>query len=247
MILSGWLQKVKGKLMPRGGHGRRRVPAPRAATIRPRLEYLEDRVVPAAIDTTTNVAINITPNIVARTATETITATVTQADSNTPVTAGNVFFNVNNNPLLATINGPQPGTVALNSNGQATLTTTLPLYAVAVPQTLEASYEGVMGTANPSTFLSPVYLNVLDALLPSNITFAGPPLSQPTLPIHRFGSYNGESDNLNFFGKSIDFHYVDPGTIQDFTIGGFTFSGSLANKLLGQVESAWIDAGLQPL
>ncbi len=110
---------------------------------------------PTTFNTTTNVALSITPSFFARTATETITATVTQAGTTTPVTSGNVSFNVNG----------QTGTAALNSAGQASFTTTLPLYAVADNQTLQAFYAGATvgsDTFNSSVFLSPVYLNKVD-------------------------------------------------------------------------------------
>lgn len=234
MTLFGWLQEINGKLARAGNPDRRGVASC------PCLEQLEDRVTPTTFDTITNVAINIAPSLGARTATETITATVTQAGATTPapVTSGNVFFNVNG----------QTGTVGLNSAGQATFMTTLPLYAVASTQTPQAFYEGATtdtDTFNSSAFLSPVYLNVLNAIFPSNITFVGPPLSQTTLPINPYGSYKGETDNVSLFAIPIDFNYVDPGTIQTFNLFGLTLSGSFSGTLFAPFESFYISLATQ--
>lgn len=212
MILYGSQRKTNGK------------PAARL-----HLEQLEDRLTPAAIDTVTNVAININPTLATHTATETITATVTQAGSTTPVTTGSVVFNVNG----------QTGDAGLNSQGQATFVVKLPLYAVETNQALVAVYTGgsdTTDTFNNSAFLSPVYLNVLNGLFSSNISFVGPPLSQSTLPFDHLGTYNGETNSVAFFAP-ITFNYGDPGTIDNFTLLGFTLDGSLSGNLLAPFES----------
>lgn len=242
MTLFSSLRKLNGKFARSGDSCPRSAKAQTGAAARPRLEQLEDRVTPTTFNTITNLAINIAPSIGARTATETITATVTQAGVTpvTPVTSGNVFFNVNG----------QTGNATLNSAGQATFTTTLPLYAVASTQTPQAFYQGATvgsDTFNSSAFLSPVYLNVMNAILPSNITFVGPPLSQTTLPINPYGSYKGETNNVNLFFVPVDFNYVDPGTIQTFTLLGLTFSGSFSGTLFAPFESFYTSLNIQLL
>lgn len=226
MTLFGWLRKINGTLARSGNPERSNTSAQRRAAARPCLEQLEDRVTPTTFDTITNAAISIAPNMTTKTATETVTATVTQSGITpvTPVTSGSVTFNLNG----------QTGTGTLNSSGQATFTTTLPLYAVATNQTLAAVYTGASSdsdTFNSSIFLSPVYLNTLNGLFSSNITFTGPALNQTSLPITDLGTYKGESNDVTVAFIAIDFSYVDPGTIQDFTLLGFTLAGSLAPKL----------------
>lgn len=216
MTLFGELRKINGK-----------------SASRLYLEQLEDRLTPAVIDTVTNVAINLTPNLAAQTSTETVTATVTLAGANTAgtlVTNGNVAFNLNG----------QTGTAALNSNGQAVFTVTLPRLAVETNQILLADYEGAtagVNSFNGSLFLSPVYLNIFNGYLNSNITFTGPPPNQSTLPITQFGTYNGEKDEVTLL-TTFDFNYVDPGTVQNFTIFGLNFPGSFANSLFDLFENA---------
>lgn len=234
MTLLSWLRKLNGKRADRGDHGGRSMAA------RPRLEQLEERLTPTNFDTITNVAISINPSLTSRTATETITATVTNNDVGGPTpNAGNVNFLLNNMPVIG---------VPVNSSGQAIANITLPLYAVAGPQTVQAFYGGTIGGTNnfnSSAFLSPVYLNVMNELFSSNITFVGPPLSQASLPVSPFGSYKGETDAVAFF--SIDFNYVDPGTIQTFTILGITLPGSLSGTLLAPIESFAISNSTQLL
>lgn len=184
---------------------------------RPRLEQLEDRVAAATFDTVTNVDIKINPTYFFN-AIETITATLTQAGTNTPVTSGNVVFNLNN----------RTATAPLNDAGAASFTTTLPLLAVATNQTVQAFYEGAAtgsDTFNSSVFFSPVYLNQWNAFLLSFISFAGPPPAQSTLPINSYGSYNGENDMFlyNVPGSPVGetfilVHYVDPGVIQSIRL-----------------------------
>jgi hypothetical protein len=229
MTLFGWLRESNGKQSQVGSPGRR---SQRVASTRPRLEELEDRVTPATIDTVTNVTISITPNIVSRTATETVTATVTQSGTTTPVTTGTVAFNLNN----------QTGDAGLSSTGTATFSTTLPLYAVVANQTLAAQYSDPTDTFNESAFLSPVYLNVLNAVLPSQITFGTPPAttSPPT-----FNSASGETNTVSLFSLPITFNYIDPGTIENFTILGFTLPGSLSATLFADAQSAIVSASTQ--
>ncbi len=236
MTLFGWLRKNNGKQSQGGNLSRR------STSARPRLEELEDRVTPAVFDTTTNVAITISPNFLSRTATETITATVTQVPqlgttTPVPVAAGTVNFNVNG----------QTGTAALNSSGQATFSTNLPLYAVVGGQTVEADYQGATtntDTFNFSSFLSPVYLNALNAVFTSQITFGTPPT---TTFSPSFNSAGGETNNISLFGLPIKFNYVDPGTIENFTLLGLTLPGSFSSTLFAGIENAVVQAAPQLL
>jgi hypothetical protein len=221
MTLFGWLHKIHGKRSEGGNISRR------STTARPRLEELEDRVTPAALDTTTNVTISIAPNFVSRAATETITATVTQSGTTTPVTTGSVAFNLNG----------QTTDAGLSSTGTANFTVSLPLYALVGSQTLAAAYSGATtstDTFNPSMFLSPVYLNVLNAVLPSQITFGTPP---STTFSPSFNSAGGETNTVSLFSIPIVFKYVDPGTIDTFTILGFTLPGSLSGTVFAGIEA----------
>jgi hypothetical protein len=197
MTLLGWLRKTNKKC---------------ETAIRLRLEQLEDRLTPATFDTVTSAAINITPNFIGLNATETVTATVKQQGTGVPVTSGNITFNINN----------QTGTAALNGNGQATFSVTLPLFAVGVNQTLQVNYQGTTigsDTYNASAFLAPVYLNSDNQFLPAQITY-GSPTSATS-----FQSSGGETDALSWFGFPIKFLYVDPGRIQNIVWGAFTLGG----------------------
>lgn len=200
MTRSGWLREGYRKLLSGGS---REMTHP-ATIIRPRLELLEDRLAPTA--TSTGVAISIAPNWLTLTATETLTATVTQQSGNTPVTSGSVAFNVNN----------QHGTASLNNNGQATFAVNLPLFAVALNQTLGVSFQG-SDSDDASSFVAPVYLNIWNAILPSRIAY-GPPETSSSL-----GSAGGESDALFLFDIPVIAHYVDPGLIDSIAINDFLF------------------------
>jgi hypothetical protein len=240
MSLFGWLRAINGKSGRHSGQGSRSVPERRGATVRPCLERLEDRLAPASVATTTSIAVSITPNALAHTANETITATVTQTGTTTPVTSGNIGFNVNN----------QTGTAALNSSGQATFSVGLPLYAVALNQTVQVSYAGATVGTNTfvaSSFLAPVYLNVMNAVFASQITFGTPPSTGTATPFTTFQSSGGETNDVSVFGISVKFNYVDPGTIQNFTALGITFPGSLSGTIFAPVESFVIQASNQLL
>lgn len=199
MIRSGWLGETKEKQPYRRGLSLRHA----MALVRPHLELLEDRLCPSA--TSTGVAISIMPNLLSFTATETFTATVTQQGNNTPVTGGVVAFNINN----------QQGTASLNSNGQATFAVNLPLLAVARNQTLDVSFQG-SGNADPSSFVSAVYLNIWNAVLPSQLAF-GPPATESS----SLGSTGGETDTMYLIGIPVIAHYVDPGVIDSLAINTF--------------------------
>ncbi len=202
---SGWLRQNNRKP---SGSGSRLTPHP-VTTVRPRLEPLEDRLSPAA--TSIGVAISIAPNLLTFTATETLTATVTQQGTNTPVTSGIVAFNINN----------QRGTAALDSNGQATFAINLPLLSVAQNQTLDVFFQG-SGGADPSSFISPVYLNIWNAFLPSQLAY-GPPATIATPMPPSLGSTGGETDALFLFGIPVIAHYVDPGIIDSVALNLFLF------------------------
>ncbi len=234
MTLLGWLRESNGKQSQVGSPGRR---SQGVASTRPRLEELEDRVTPATIDTVTNVAISITPNFLGRSATETVTATVTEAGTTTPVTSGTIDFNLNG----------QTATMGLSPTGTATFSTSLPLYAVIGNQTLAAVYSGTTtatDTFNKSLFLSPVYLNSLNAVLPGKITFETPSATT-VLPFFN-SSLPGEVKNtISLFSFPIEFDYIDPGTIEDFTILGLTLPGSFSSAVFGGLQSAIISASTQ--
>jgi hypothetical protein len=238
MTLFKWLREMNGKRARRNGQGDRSAPQRRDATIRPRLELLEDRVTPATIATSSSVAVSITPNFAARTANETITDTVTQMGTTTPVTSGTVAFNINN----------QTGTAGLNSNGQATFSVSLPLYVVASNQTIRAFYGGATVGSNTfenSNFLAPLYLNVMNAVFASQITY-GTPTGTSSFPAPFF-STGGETNEIFVFGISVSFDYVDPGTLNTFTVFGLTVPGSLSGTLFAPVESAVASASTQIL
>jgi len=140
------------------------------------------------------------------------------------------------------------GTSGVNSNGQATFSTSLPLYAVAQNQTVQVTYGGATAGVNTfvgSSFLSPVYLNVMNAVFASQISFGTPPTSTSTPP--PFQSSGGETNDVNLFGLSVKFNYVDPGTIDTFTALGITFPGSLSGTIFAPVESAVVSASSQLL
>ena len=215
MNLFGWLREINGKQSQRGGQGGRDSPARPGATTQLLLECLEDRLAPTNFLTTTNVAISITPNFLARTAIETITATVMQQGTSTPVTSGTVALNVNN----------QMSSAGLNGNGQAAFSVTLPLFAVANNQTLQANYQGATvgpDTFSGSVFLAPVYLNVLNQLFPAQITYGAPTSTTA------FQSSGGETDDISVFGSHLKFNYIDPGRITTISWFGFTFPGSFS-------------------
>ena len=202
---SGWQRENHRKP---SGSGSRLTPHP-VTTIRPQLESLEDRLSPVA--TSIGVAMSIAPNFQTFTATETLTATVTQQGTNTPVTSGTVAFNINN----------QRGTATLDSNGQATFAINLPLFSVAVNQTLDVVFQG-SGGADPSSFVSPVYLNIWNAVLPSQLAF-GPPATVAATAPPSLGSIGGETDALFVFGIPVIAHYVDPGMVDSVALNIFLF------------------------
>ena len=225
MILYRCRRWTNGNPAHDGVAGRRSSQRRRSEPAHPRLEQLEQRLTPTNFATTTTVAVSITPNIAARTATETVTAAVTNNDpSGPPVTSGGVLFNVND--IL--VGG------ALNSSGQTSASFTLPLSATGRSQTIEAAYDGATVGANTfqsSVLLTPAYLNALNALFPANVTFLPPAVSQSSLPVTAYATYFGESDDVTLLFVPVDFNYVDPGTVQNFTILGFTLPGSASVKL----------------
>lgn len=102
-ILSGWLQKVKGKLMRRGGHGRRGTPAPRGTTaprsrIRLCLEQLEDRIIPSA---SPHIALTFA------TTTDTRTISVNYTISGASLAGQNVSFDIYRSAAFDSLGGAQ--------------------------------------------------------------------------------------------------------------------------------------------
>jgi hypothetical protein len=82
-----------------------------------------------------------------------------------------------------------------------------------------------------SQFLAPVYLNVMTWVFAAQITY-GTPTSTTS-----FQSFGGETNNVSVFGLSVKFNSVDPGTIDNFSVFGFTLPGSLSGTLFAPVES----------
>jgi hypothetical protein len=201
------------------------------------LEELESRLTPSSVGTYTNAVVQVTPNFLSGTVTETITATVTNATVFNPFTGvttppgtgtptGTVLVNLNN----------QQQSAALNSNGQATISFTLPLVTVLTSQHLTIDYEG-SGT-NPgdfSEFTAPLYMNFDNLILPATLTFGqlSPQQVQPTVSggqvtaLRLQNTAQGMTENYGLF----TFQYVDPGVISNVQIFGFTLPGSFAAAL----------------
>jgi len=235
-----WLNGIRGDGAPKASSGR--------PTVRPILEFLEDRITPADFGTYTNVTVQIIPNLFNLTVTEKVTANVTVNGTFDPIThaftpgtgpavsTGKVLFNLNN----------QQQSASVNSNGQATATFTLPLLTLFTSQTLDAQYKPVPLSApplpeenifEPSEFLAPLYTNFDNLIFVATLTFGTLTPQQQTATIdpttHEFTalpSFNtaqGESNNMGV----LNFHYDDPGTITTFEVFGFTLPGSLAFKV----------------
>jgi hypothetical protein len=218
-------------------------------TARPCLEELEGRLTPSAVVSTyTDVSVQVAPSFFSGTVKETVTATVKNVPSFNPTTgqttpvpsgagpaSGTVLFNLNN----------QMQNAQLNSNGQATVSFTLPIFAVLTSQTLEASYLGTPSAMDlsdfdylGSTFLAPLYMNYNNLLFSATLTFGqltpqqtAPPPTNPTtgqptsLPL--FNTAQGETDSFGI----VNFLYTDPGVINQVEVLGFTLPGSFAAQL----------------
>ena len=230
MTLFGWLRRINGKKSPGGNLSRR------SSAARPCLEELEDRATPTTFDTITQVSINITPNFLAQTATETVTASVVNYQTLKSVTSGTLFFNLNGQTATVVLNG---------TSGTGTLSTSLPLYAVVANQTLGVNFSGATvgsDTYKSSNFLSPVYLNVLNVALPSQIYFRIPPVGINPFFIPFNTSFGGEYNVVSLFSNPITFHYIDPGTIDTLNILGFNLPGSFSSALFGDIQSTVVSA-----
>jgi hypothetical protein len=218
-------------------------------TARPCLEELEGRLTPSTlVSTYTDVSVQVAPSFFSGTVKETVTATVKNVPSFDPTTgqttpvpsgagpaSGTVLFNLNN----------QMQNAQLNSNGQATVSFTLPIFAVLTSQTLEADYLGTPSSITPpdfifngSTFLAPLYMNFNNILFSATLTFGqltpqqtAPPMSNPiggqptSLPL--FNTAQGETDSFGI----VNFLYIDPGVINQVEVFGFTLPGSFAAQL----------------
>jgi hypothetical protein len=218
-------------------------PCFRLSTTRPSLEELESRLTPSApapaylvppIDyySYTDAIVQVTPNLFSGTVTETITATVTSAHHGS-LPSSTVLFNLNN----------QSQSAQLNSNGQATVRFTLPIFALFTSQTLDIHYPGVeIGAVVPtrifpSDFLAPLYMNFDNLLLPATLSFGhltqqdlSPTVDKTTGLPTGFNSFNtaqGETEDFGIFS----FHYTDPGIIDSVTVGSMTLPGIFAFAL----------------
>jgi hypothetical protein len=247
------LQKLAAKFV------RKFAVSPRPST-RLRLERLESRLTPSSsglefgppplTGTYTNATVKVAPSLFSFTVSETITATVTNVPAfnpylggmTTPIPpgtttpSGTVLFSLNN----------QMQSAQLDSSGQATVSFTLPLFAVLSSQTLEVNYLG-KGELNPpfshlnSSFLAPLYMNYNNLLFPATLTFGQltPQQANPTINPNDLGSlthysalpfYNTAQGETNDFGI-VNFLYTDPGDINQVNVLGFTLPGIFAAPL----------------
>jgi hypothetical protein len=252
MYALSWFRQLQRRWFPR------RVirPAPVRRPVRPRLEVLEDRVVPANItsEVYVNPTVQITPGF---TVTETVTAKVTTfpgfdmaTGQITPVPAGAV--NPTNGTVLFFLNG-QVKSATLNASSQATATFQIPLLASLAGQKLDVYYNGFIDQANdqwlPRTARTSLYTNFDNLLLPGTLTFPqltpqqfwafeinqfqnpspnSPTGSNPTT-LRPDLTTNGETDTLG--NNLLAFNYVEPGVIQSITALGMTLPSSLAFQL----------------
>jgi hypothetical protein len=239
-----WFRQLQRRWFPR----RAIRPTPEGRRVRPRLEALEDRVVPAFVtDVYVNPTVQITPGF---TVTETVTATVTPFpgfDMNTgqitPVPAG--AFNPTNGTVLFFLNG-QVKSATLNASSQASATFQIPLLAFLAGQKLDVFYTGFTDQANNDQWLgrtsrTSIYTNFDNLLLPGTITFAQlTPEQVHAFEINTFPNRtpttlrpdltaNGETDTLG--NNLLAFNYVEPGVIQSITALGMTLPASFAFQL----------------
>ncbi|HZV03447.1 MAG TPA: hypothetical protein VE999_00015 [Gemmataceae bacterium] len=240
-----WFRQLQRRWLPR------RVirPTPVRSHVRPRLEVLEDRVVPANIttDVYVNPTVQITPGMIV---TETVTATVTPfpgfdriTGQITPVPAGAV--SPTNGNVLFFLNG-QVKSATLNANSQASATFQIPILAFLVGQKLDVYYTGFTDQANNDVWMdrtvrTSLYTNFDNLLLPGELTFA----QQTPQQVYAFEinqsqnpipttlrpdlTTNGETDTLG--NNLLAFNYVEPGVIQSITALGMTLPSSLAFQL----------------
>jgi hypothetical protein len=257
MYAPQWVRQLQRRWFPR----RVLRPTPEGRRVRPRLEALEDRIVPAFVtDVYINPTVQITPGF---TVTETVTAKVTTFpgfDRNTgqitPVPAG--AFNPTNGTVLFFLNG-QVKTATLNTNSQATATFQVPLLALLVGQKLDVYYNGFADQANDNFWLArtartSIYTNFDNLLLPGTITFGQLTPQQ----VHAFEISQFQNQNPNPPPQGLDpqsfpttlrpdltangetdtlgnnllaFNYVEPGMIQSVTALGMTLPSSFAFQL----------------
>jgi len=244
MYAPQWFRQLQRRWFPR----RVLRPTPEGRRVRPRLEVLEDRVVPAFVtDVYVNPSVQITPGF---TVTETVTATVTPfpgfdrtTGQITPVPAG--AFNPTNGTVLFFLNG-QVESATLNASSQATATFKIPLLAFLAGQKLDVYYTGFTDQANNDewkdrTVRTSLYTNFDNLLLPGTLTFAQqtpqqvyafelntfpdrtPTTLRPDLTV------NGETDTLG--NNLLAFNYVEPGEIRSIAALGMTLPASFAFQL----------------
>ena len=248
-----WFRQLQRRWLPRPVIQ----PTPEGRRVRPRLEVLEDRVVPACgvTDVYVNPSVQITPGF---TVTETVTATVTPFpgfDQNTgqitPIPAGAV--SPTNGTVLFFLNG-QVKSATLNASSQASATFQIPILALLAGQKLDVFYTGFNDQANndewlPRTSRTSIYTNFDNLLLPGTLTFPqltpqqfwafeinqfqnpspnSPTGSNPTT-LRPDLTANGETDTLG--NNLLAFNYVEPGVIQSITALGMTLPSSFAFQL----------------
>jgi hypothetical protein len=252
-----WFRQLQRRWFPR------RVirPTPEGSRVRPRLEALEDRVVPAFVtDVYINPTVQITPGF---TVTETVTAKVTtfpRFDTNTgqitPVPAG--AFNPTNGNVLFFLNG-QVKSATLNASSQASATFQVPLLALLAGQKLDVYYNGFADQANDNFWLArtvrtSIYTNFDNLLLPGTITFGqltpqqvhafeisqfqnpnpNPPpqgLDPQSFPTTLRPDLTANGETDTLGNNLLAFNYVEPGMIQSVTAFGMTLPASLAFQL----------------
>lgn len=251
-----------GNLLNRLGRGRNRPSSPRShSSTRPRLEELESRLTPSSMgagppgspyDTVTNANVLIVPNLSNLTVTETVIATVSNAPSVPPGTrTPGAFAAIRGGGILHINLNNQQQDAKLNSDSQATVTFTLPLFVFMAGQELTVQYPAGLASPsgvvlyNASYFNSPLYVNYDNFLFPALLTFT--PLSPDQMsaypgmgywpPYSPFGngetawppytSVSGETDNFGAFS----FQYADPGVITSIQALGFQLPGIFAAGL----------------
>ncbi len=132
----------------RFGRGARRS-RPAVTEVRPRLEPLEDRRIPALIPTSIVINPIATSVFSLFSQSETVTTQTNIAGTNSPVTSGQVTIT----------DGGQTHVVSVNSSGQATTTFTFSFFQEQVkPHPVNASYadsSGVFGSSTATTVQAP--------------------------------------------------------------------------------------------
>jgi hypothetical protein len=205
----------------------RRDSKPALPVSRPNLEQLEDRVTPSTL----NISISINPNFFLMNLQETVNATLTPTGTETGTPTGSINFNVNN----------QVKTINLSGN-QAAATFTVPFIPALGGQSMSIIYNpDTTSTFSSSTFLSPVFLNLDNFVLPSTVTFGTPTATFTNFTTMMgatstaFNSQFGETNVVQFGFIPVTFNYAQDGTISTVQFLGITFPGFTAAGLINPV------------